>query len=67
MTKDPWISRKEIAIATGLSVDTIRRSETHLGLDKIKVTINPRYVVYRRLAAIAILDARKLLSLQKLP
>ena len=65
MKSDNWISRKEIAYLTGLSVDTIRRSENHIGILKYKVCINPRVVVYHRLQTLAILEAKELLSLRK--
>lgn len=55
-----WISRKEIASITGFSVDRIRRSESHIGLARIRVTVNQRTVVFPREEALAIVKAKLL-------
>ena len=51
-----WISRKEISTITGFSVHRIRRNEVFLGLDKIKIQVNARTVLYYRVDALVVLS-----------
>ena len=62
MTESPYFTRKEIACLIHRSVKTVVRNESQLGLDQTKVTINARDVRYRRLPALAALEARGLIG-----
>jgi hypothetical protein len=49
------ISRKEIALRLGVSVDCVRRNESKLGLRAARMDLNPRVVRYHRSKAESIL------------
>lgn len=48
-----WISRKEIALELEMTPESIRVNESRIGLDKIKVQVNARVVVYPRESAVS--------------
>ena len=56
-----WISRKELALLIGRSPQSLMNSESFLGLDKIRVRINSRMIVFPRQQALAKLKAAGLL------
>jgi hypothetical protein len=41
-----WISRKELALVIGRSYASMANSESFLGLDKIRLRINSRMIVF---------------------
>jgi hypothetical protein len=58
MRQSKWITRKEIAKLSDLSVDIIRRNEQRLGLDRCKVTFNERILYVRQDAIAALIECR---------
>lgn len=54
---DRWIGRKEICFLTGLSYWEIAANEKRLGLDKAKVVLNARRILYHRLPAMRAIEA----------
>ena len=54
------LSRKQLAQRTGLSALSIRRNEARLGLDRAKVKVNQRVILYRSKEALQALRSRGL-------
>jgi len=52
MTSQNLVSRKDLAVITGLTVDIIRGNEARFGLDKCKVQWNKRGLRYQKEKAI---------------
>lgn len=54
------LTRKQIAQRTGMSTQSVKRNERRLGLDQIRVRVNPRLVMYPERRTLQILRARGL-------
>jgi DNA-binding XRE family transcriptional regulator len=54
------LTRKQIAQRVGMSPQSIKRNEVRLGLDRIRVRVNPRMVLYPERRTLQILRARGL-------
>ena len=51
----PTLTRKDLALMTGLSIDTIRRKEKALGLSDCRIKLDCKMVLFSsRLAIIAL-------------
>ena len=62
-----WISRKEIAFLIGRSYRSVAASERFLGLDLLRVRVNPRVVVFPRRKTLIILQHHKLIDHDSTP
>ena len=47
------LTRKDLALILGVSVDIIRHNEVRLGLIKYRVRVNKRLIFFRRAEALA--------------
>jgi len=54
------LTRKQIAARVGMSTQSIKRNEARLGLDRVKVAVNRRVVLYPERRTLQILRARGL-------
>lgn len=57
-----YVTRKDIAAMTELSVDTIRKNESRFGLSACRQQINSKLIRYRRACAVEALASRGLIS-----
>lgn len=54
------LTRKQIAQRVGISTQSVKRNEVRLGLDRVRVRVNPRLVVYPERQTLRLLRARGL-------
>lgn len=54
-----FISRKEIALILGVSVDSVRRNEKPWGLSEYRVNLNARLVLYWRTGVMKLFRDRR--------
>lgn len=60
-TRPKRLTRKEVAELVGVSVYSVRRNEIRWGLDRARVTANPRLVWYVESIVIEELSRRRLI------